>query len=416
MRSQTATKFFSSTALFAAVAFVLVNVVLHLSGLGAQRALNRETIGDRDAALKSGRVASWWFSHAYLNEIPAPDLVLFGSSQLGGLQAADAKFLRTPQDYVLDHKCVSVEKHLHDQNLFANCFSIGIVGSMISDHFMISKVLFTPQNSPKIMVVTISPRDFIDGYLSSVTSTEVFRWFSPYLPNATLGADFLSDPMEKATWFTTSGLPLRKAFRNTHSEMDSADLTLPESKDAWHRVEQDPLLTTTKDSLTNLRPGQCIVSPDMQEFFLDNSGDYKKRYSKPSGPMFEHQLTCFNKMLSEAKSRKINVLVVGMPLDCTNWQLLPDSFWSDYRARVQKACVNNAATFMDLSHDAEFGRGDFVDGVHLSARGGWKVAERIASVIATTPRLASALRSSEHKGTANVLADRLDSPKTSLTY
>lgn len=416
MRSPTATKFVVSAALVAAVLFVLTNFVLHLSGLGAQRTLNRGTIGDRDAALKSGRVASWWFSHAYLNETPAPDVVLFGSSQLGGLQAADAKFLRTPQDYVLDHKCVSVEKHLRELNLFANCFSIGIVGSMISDHFMISKVLFTPQNSPKIIVVTISPRDFIDGYLSSVTSTEVFRWFSPYVTNVAIGEDFLSEPIEKVTWFTTSGLPLRKAFRNTHSELDSAELTFQESNDAWHRVEQDPLLTTTRDSLTNLRPGQCIVSPEMQEFFLDNSSDYKKRYSKPSGAMYEHQIKCLNKMLADAKTRSISVLVVGMPLDCTNSELLPDSFWNDYRNRVQAACTNSAATFMDLSHDSEFGRGDFVDGVHLSARGGWKVARRIARVIAATPTLATALKSTEHKGTASVLADRLDNTKTSLTY
>ncbi len=406
MRSLSATKFVSSAALIAAACFVLVNVALHSTGIGAQRTLNLETIGDRDSAVKSGRVSSWWISHAYLSEPSTPEVLLFGSSQLGGLQAADAKFLRTPQDYVLDHKCVSVAQHLKEQNILANCFSIGIVGSMISDHYMISRVLFSPDHKPKVMVVTVSPRDFIDGYLASVTSTEVFKWFSPYLTNAVISENFLSDPVEKLSWYTTSGLPLRKAFRNTHTEIDSAEPNFEQSENTWHRVEQDPLLNTTKDVLTNLKPGQCIVSPEMPEFFLDNSSDYKKRYSKPSGAMYDHQTSCFNRMMAEAKARGIGVLVIGMPLDCTNWALLPDSFWNDYRNRLQTACTNNGATFIDLSHDSEFGRGDFVDGVHLSARGGWKVAKRIAKTIADTPNLAAALKSADHnKGTASVLAD-----------
>jgi len=390
LSSPTASKFLSSASLIAAVTFVLINLVLHFGGLGAKRTLNLETIGDRDSAVKSGRVASWWFSHDYLNKTSAPDVLLFGSSQLGGLQAADAKLLRTPQDYVLDHKCVSVENNLKQHNLHANCFSIGIVGSMISDQYMISRVLLSPENSPKLMVVTVSPRDFIDGYLASVTSTEAFRWFSPYLSNTVIGDDFLSDPIEKVCWFTTSGLPIRKAFRHTHREIDCAEPTFENGE--WRRFEQDPLLNTTSESLTNLRPGQCIVSPDMPEFFVDNSGDYKKRYCKPSGPMYLHQITCFNKMLADAKTRGIKVLVVGMPLDCTNSALLPNSFWNDYRKRLQTACISTGASFIDLSHDSEFGRGDFVDGVHLSARGGWKVAQRIAKTIAATPRLAVSLK------------------------
>jgi Protein of unknown function (DUF1574) len=387
-----------------AVCFVLVNLVLHCTGLGAKRTLTQETIGDLGSAIRSGSVASWWFSHAYLNQKSAPDVLLFGSSQLGGLQAADAKFLRTPQDYVLDHKCVSVEKHLKEQNLPSNCFTIGIVGSMISDQYMIAKVLLNPENTPKVMVLTVSPRDFIDGYLASVTSTEVFRWFSPYLTNAVIGQDFLSDPIEKISWFTTSGLPIRKAFRHTHNDLETSEPDINNSDKEWHRFEQDPLLNTNTDLLSNLRPGQCIVSPEMPEFFYDNSSDYKKRYSKPSGPMYEHQTSCFNKMVADARSRGISVLVVGMPLDSTNQKLLSDSFWSDYHSRLKTACENNNAKLVDLSHDPDFGRGDFVDGVHLSARGGWKLAQRIAREIASAPNMVLALKSVDSQNSAKALA------------
>ena len=378
----------------AAFAFLFINLALYFVGPRDRAKLTLDALGDLNLAKDSGRVASWWISNAYLREKSAPDVVLLGSSQLGGLQAADADLLKAPQDYVLDHKCVSIEDQLKRHEIDAKCFSIGIVGSMISDQFMISQVLLYPQNAPKLVIATVSPRDFIDGYLPSATSTEVFRWFSPYVSTSAIANDFLSDPIEKARWFTTTGLPLRNAYRNEQRELESNQPTFDKSNKPMHRLAQDPLLTTNNESLISIRPGQCIVTPGMPEFFVDNSSDYKKRYGNSNGPMYKHQITCLNKMLASAKARGIKVLVVGMPLDSSNWTLLPEPFWSDYRNRLQTACRENGASFLELSHDTEFGRNDFVDGVHLSAHGGSKVARRIADAIGSAPGLVTALKAS----------------------
>ncbi len=393
LKVQVIPKICSSAALLAALVFVMVNLVLHFAGPTEKAKLTLDALGDLNLAKKNGRVASWWISNAYLSEKSPPDVVLIGSSQLGGLQAADADLLKVPQDYALDHKCVIIENYLRGHKIQAKCFSIGIVGSMVSDQFMIEKVLFSAPNKPKVLIATVSPRDLIDGALQSVSSTEVFRFFSPYVSDSSIADDFLCDPIEKATWFTTTGIPVRTAYRNEQRELESAEPVVDKANRPLHRLAQDPLLTTNNETLVNILPGQCTVRPDMPEIFVDNTSDYKKRrYANPRGPMYQRQLTCFIKMLANAKAQGMNVLVVGMPLHISNWSLLPESFWSDYRNRLQTACRDNGATFIELSHDTDFSKKDFVDGVHLSAHGGLKVARRIANAVASTPALVTALR------------------------
>lgn len=378
--------------MLAALAFVLVNLVLYFCGPHEKVKLTLEDLGDLNLAKNTGRLASWWIANSYLSEKSPPDVVLFGSSQLGGLQAADADLLKKPQDYVLDHQSVSLEEELKRHNLFAKCFAIGIVGCMASDQLMLSKALFSAQNTPKLLIATVSPRDFIDGHLPSITSTEVFKWYSPYVSKAAIADEFLSDPIDKASWFATSGLPLRSVYHNGQRELDTTDPVTEKGAKPLRRLAADPLLMTNNESLVNIRPGQCMVTPNMPSLFVDTSNDYKKRYGHWRGSMYHQQVACFNKFLASEKERGIKVLVVGMPLDSSNWSLLPDAFWSDYRNRLQTACHENGATFLELSHDNEFGRGDFVDGVHLSARGGSKIARRIADRIASAPGLVAVLR------------------------
>lgn len=383
--------------MLAALAFVLVNLVLHFAVPSEKAKLSLESLGDSKEAKNTGRLASWWIANSYLCEKTRPDIVLFGSSQLGGLQAADADLLGKPQDYVLDHESVCVEEELKSHKLAARCFAIGIVGCMASDQLMLSKALLSPQNSPKLLIATVSPRDFIDGHLPSITSTEVFRWFSPYVSKDTIANDFLSDPIEKASWFATTGLPLRNVYHNGQRDLDTTEPPVFEKSDKpLKRLAADPLLTTNNEALVNIRPGQCMVTPNMPTFFVDNSNDYKKRYGNWNGAMYHQQIACFNKFLASTKARGIKVLVVGMPLDSSNSSLLPETFWSDYGNRLQTACRENGATFLELSHDNDFGRGDFVDGVHLSARGGAKIAHRVADTIAAVPGLVTAIRSSSH--------------------
>ena len=388
--------------MLATLTFVLLNVALHLGGPKQKPELTLAALGDLNVPKDTGRAASWWLSNAYLSKESTPDVVLFGSSQLGGLQAADANLLKTPQDYVLNHESITVEGQLKRHNIDADCFAIGMVGSMISDHYMISKVLFSSLNKPKLMVVTVSPRDFIDGCLPSVTATEVFTFFSPYLNSSMIGDEFLCTPIEKMIWFATSGLPIRSLFRNGPGESETKELTLEKNEKPMQRLTQDPLLTTNTVSMSNIRRGQCIVLPNMPEFFVDNSRDYKKRYCNSRGPMYQRQLTCFSNLLANAKERGIKVLVVGMPLDASNSSLLPESFWSDYRNRLQSACTIHGASFMELSHDAGFRRSDFVDGVHLSALGGWKLSSKIADAIAAAPHLVAALKANSETQLATV--------------
>ncbi len=51
---------------------------------------------------------------------------------------------------------------------------------MISDQLIISRALFSKKYSPKVAVISFSPRDFIDNAHLAITSTEPFSFFSKY--------------------------------------------------------------------------------------------------------------------------------------------------------------------------------------------------------------------------------------------
>src|SRR5262249_381466 len=102
--------------------------------------------GDVD---ERGRPPSWWLSRRYMQESAAPDIVIFGSSQIGGIHAAEAKFANRTIDWALDHHSSDLETKLNRQlNGKTSVFVCGIPGAMISDFYLISRTLFTPEKKP----------------------------------------------------------------------------------------------------------------------------------------------------------------------------------------------------------------------------------------------------------------------------
>lgn len=53
--------------------------------------------------LEEGKPASWWLARTFLTSTKTPDIVVCGSSQIGGLQAADANTSEKPLTlYLID--------------------------------------------------------------------------------------------------------------------------------------------------------------------------------------------------------------------------------------------------------------------------------------------------------------------------
>jgi hypothetical protein len=374
-----------SSFLVAAGLFVAANAALGKLPAVSGPVLSAESFQDSADAMQNGRPASWWITKSYLKQ-PAPDIVLFGSSQMGGVQAADAKLQGRKLDWVLDHECDILEQAVGKRlNHQTSVFICGLPGAMVSDHYVISKTLF-PHEKPGLVILTLAPRDFMDNFLPDVASTEPYKFYSRYLSSDS-GARklMLTSWNDKLQSAMTSILPLKNVSQIIPWKMISSNLPLPPQVvvgDSALKQKATGWLFSLNSDNDNVKPGQCIVLPDMPKTYIDNSVEYAKRYRNCNPPFYKKELEYLNALLKFYKQEDIKVMIVDMPLTAVNRGLLPPVFWTSYKGGLKAACGDNDAKYLDLSADQLFETSDFVDTVHLNAGGGTKLIDKIADTVA----------------------------------
>lgn len=364
--------------------FIVLNAVLwHAPGAITSQLTRKEIAKEEETAAECGKPGAWWLARAYLHENPPPDVAIFGSSQMGGLQAADARRLNQCIDFTQYHRSVTVEDYIRSYTRKkATAFTLALPGAMASDHFIISKTLFAPNASPKLVIVGLSPRDFIDSTLPNAGSTEAFRLFSRYIDADAYTEHAYPDPYSRLEWLIGKRLPLRRL--TTLFELECANEQAPPRK------KKGIEMTQTLCVLGNIKRGQCVTKPDMPDVFVDNTNEYRHRYSA-NRASYKHQLAFFKEFLLSMKRKDISVLVVGMPVLDSNRALLGAEFWKEFRSNIASNCREMGARWLDLSDSSEFTGRDFVDTVHMNHRGGDKLARCMARAIAGDTTLSAKL-------------------------
>lgn len=386
-----------SRFLTALVFYTAVNAAVFCLPAGKDGA---KSIEAQDFALSSkvqseGKPSSWWLARAYLKDIQRPDVVVCGSSQIGGLQAADANRLNAPVDFVRDHHCRSIEAHLQKSDGSPYVFLCALPGAMISDHFAIARALYQSKGAPSAVVLTVSPRDFIDNSLPCAGSTEPYRYFAQFSDMSKYKRLAYNEPWQAFQFIVSEELPLRHLaayLKDKESQyLAAADTTGSAGVDgARNKGANDQSLEEKKASINdqvkfvmggyegNIKPGQAVLTPNLPRIFVDNSRDYRRRYKNSHPATYDVQMQYFREFLAYLNTQQTRVIVLGMPLTKENRAVLPETFWSKYRADMQALCTGGNATWVDLIADPEFSREDFCDTVHLNGAGGEKLAAKIA--------------------------------------
>jgi hypothetical protein len=386
--------------------FAAVNAAMGLTPVNAPAPFKESDFNLTDKILTEGKPSSWWLARSYMTAPHQPEVVICGSSQIGGLQAADARVLNRPIDFVSNHHCDVLERDLVGRlGINPYVFISALPGAMISDHFAISRSLFGAHGKPALLVLTVSPRDFIDNTLPGAGATEPYRFFSAHCDLTAFNNLAYNDAWSRMSHFISDELPLRKVT----AELDQASKKWSEANAEW---SVDKIATaggagpekgeTGADATQqvkfvmggysgNIKPGDAVLYPNHLKFFVNNAGDYKKRYRNTHPANYDAQMEYFKNYLSYLSDQGIHVLVVGMPLTEMNREILPADFWQEFRGRLLLTCGSAGAEWLDLSDNKDFDVSDFVDTVHLNADGGIKLADKIAERIAYSRDLSAAL-------------------------
>ena len=255
-------------------------------------------------------LASWWLAKAYFAESKPPDIVVLGSSQLWPVLGADAYVFDRVVDITGDHRSRVLE---HDIRALLNknwrVFIGALPGAMISDQLVTSRALFSKKYKPKLVAITFSPRDFIDNYFPSATSTEAFVFFSRYTDPNSLRNDLDKIRTEKyGVKQTHNG-----AFKNRSS-------------------------FTLSEPFEHIYPGEIISCSGDDYAFKNNIEEYKQRYKNPMSSQLTTQIDAFDSLLKYLAEQHIQAVAFNSPISAANRKLLPNDFWKYYNDRISESC------------------------------------------------------------------------------
>jgi hypothetical protein len=399
-----------SRTLAALVAFVAANFGA-LAILGpADTALDSRLLSETNYTSPMYGTWTWWMARGFvkISALKHPDIAIMGSSQVNSPSwAADAHLMRSPVD-CLDHREIyALEQGLSHSGKTPVVVNCAVQGGMISDYYMIEKSLFQrAAQTPHLVIVCVSPRDFIDNKLPAASSTEPFRFFSRFVDSGRLSELAYPDWRERCFAFldsTVNRLPLKRLNDLWSVSLTQAVISITacgDSKSNYGMEVQQPtgapsnppravnkLAQAISNGQLQVKLGEWVVPPDMEHVFVDNTAEYQKRYVLAKPVSYPIQLSFFKELLTDLRNRGCDVMVVQMPTLPINQALLAQTFWQDYRQTLTSLCFENKASMLDLTQDRDFKKSDYLDTVHLNDQGGIKLFKKLSQAVRQDSRL-----------------------------
>lgn len=422
-------KWYATTFLWALLGYAAVNL-LFLSLVFQQKPeMTAQIITQSPSEKRQEGNWIWWVTRNYLVKHPDAEIALMGSSQMASASfAIESDSQKVNVDCVTDKNSRFLSQLIKERtgvDTHTCLFALG--GAMISDQYIMAKTLFTQKHKPKLIVLGVNPRDFIDNLMPSCASTETFHFLSPYTDLSKFANYNFNSIFTRMDWTMNEMLPL-KIMRNAvvqgiktygdnvlnksgFSVNEDKDLVANEDKPAGvdeTNVEAKGANATILDAiygkLTEVKPATQIIHPGMTFDFMDNMREYGKRYKNPDVPMFAAQKKYFEALLTYCNEQNIKVVVVGMPNMWPNREILPKEFWTNFKAYVGETCNKYGAVFVDhLDDDKLFVTNDYIDCVHMNQHGGRKLLTSVADTIAKNQKVAQSLQTN---GAPNTVAER----------
>jgi hypothetical protein len=402
----------------AVVLFALVNVALAFglqsSGLNKPKELTLKAVQASNYETRKEGPWVWWVARTYLSE-PTPDVVLLGSSQMGSaIFSAEAAHRGQNLDTCDERQVTKLTELLtKTAGKAPRVFNFAMGGAMASDHLLIAESLLRGDHKPKIAIIGVNPRDFIDNSLPSACATDCFHFLEPYADLSSLAKVSYNDNFGYFDYLLKKQLPLKKIAAMVQGDApptlaNQPTFTNPEAKGVLNvdkkkgKPVASQVLQAISGSAQDVKKGQWLIPHNPPYLFMDNSAEYMKRYKNPNPPCLAAQEAYFSELLAYLKRENIKAVVVGMPSMEKNRALLPVGFWDEFRDYLASTADHNGAYFVDLFDDKRFVENQcFLDTVHLNRWGGTQLISIIAEEMAKQKEFIAGLPNSAQTAPTN---------------
>jgi len=398
--------------------FVVVNVVLSFvlqaTGANKPKQLSLAAVKSSNYETRGEGPWVWWVARTYLSR-PAPDVVILGSSQMGSaVFSAEAEHRGVNVDTCDQREVTRLTETLNKTaGLNPTVFNFAMGGAMASDHLLVAESLFKGEHKPKIAIIGVNPRDFIDNSLPSASATDCFHFLEPYADLRNLAQVSYNDNFGYFDYLIKRDLPLKQVTAIIRGDTppslaNQPTFTNPEAKGVLNvdkkvkKPVDTQVLQAISGSAQDVKKGQWLIPHSPPYLFMDNTAEYVKRYKKANPPCLAGQEAYFAELLSYLKKENIKAIVVGMPSMQKNRALLPASFWQEFRDFLATTSEKNGAEFVDLFDDKRFVETThYLDTVHLNRWGGAKLLSIIADEMTKQKEFVAGLPKTDNTRTIN---------------
>jgi len=332
---------------------------------------------------------TWWATQEFLQEKPAPPVVLLGSSLfMHAVSREDADYLNTDFDYVHHHYSQYLADRLKDRFGKSNnltCFNFALPGDLVSDDYMVARALFHGEHKPKYVILGLSLRDFIDNAVNCPGTTPPFR----YLKRFTNIEDLIDLALPK--WWQQLDYRTGQIFYLWDKKLELQVCIEQAAKKLLAPVVASigvPSLLNDLDYRkhvpsnlhSEVEEGMAIIKAHQPYSFDPNYADYRRRCGSANEGMFKIQAGFLTKLVDLCKQEKIELIILNMPLTKGNVAIMPNGSYEHYLNTIQQISKGNSCVFMDLNGDPRFVDHDFYDSAHMNSAGGKKMLDVLANL------------------------------------
>ncbi|HEY9679430.1 MAG TPA: hypothetical protein V6C76_15590 [Drouetiella sp.] len=389
--TQTSSTLLRSRFIWAAVFVLLVDVALLITN----------PFGKIDPGrLPSPHSWEWWRTQSYLSAPKAPDVVLLGSSLVMiPTPMLDADYINKPFDCVHHDHSIYMEDRLHELTGKNNmsCINLGLPGGMISDDYMVARYLLDGERKPRVAVLGITLRDFIEHHVQYPATSHPYRYFSQFMDTSDIVEIAMPQLWQRADYLWGHNFVLwgKRLQMQAIADEQVKKLIAPvqSTKVAVNPVTDAERNKTLAAKLKAIaEEGEFMMEPRKVTLFEDNTSEYRSRFRGDKHELFDAECAFLEKTLKLLKERNIEVVVTNMPLMPANMAIMPPGLYDKYMTIAKKLSAENGCTFLDLNtQSGQFDISDFRDTAHMNGHGGKKFLDAVDITIATNSQLRTAI-------------------------
>lgn len=293
----------------------------------------------------------------------------------------EADYLNKDVDIVADRSVRYLDAAIESRlgRCKASSFNFALPGAMLSDDYMVLRtILLKRDRKPNVIVLGLSPRDFVDNGFTCAASSEHYRYLSRFTDTSDLVELAMPHPWQRFThylhtfcYFEGKKADFQVAMSSLLKNEMTALLGSPGSSKA-------PVEARKAIYQTELEKGLWLAHPRGADHY-DQMEDKKLRKTLANKEGCDNQRKWYEMTLELCKRENIRVIVVNMPLTATNINLFGSGVYQNCMEVMASIARKYDASFLDLQKTGRFEMADFTDMCHMDASGGKKALDLIAN-------------------------------------